>query len=226
MFGMTTAQVARAARVLEVVAKDWRELSVGTEGFLAQKDRAGLLGQRVVWGEMDSMSHVNNVTYTRYAESARVEWLMNFGAHIDPTNKKELNELMTPRGVGLILRSIRTDYKFPMTWPDRVSVFHKIRSLPTTSTDSFILDVIIMSERHQRAAARCEEDIVVYDYKVGTKTPLRPFMVKAFKETFQLQEEARERNCKRVKGLLEDIRALEAETWDKEGAVEDMGGKR
>ncbi len=55
MFGMSTAQVARAAKVLDVVAKDWRELSVGSEGFLAQKGRAGLLGHRVVWGEMDSM---------------------------------------------------------------------------------------------------------------------------------------------------------------------------
>ncbi len=97
--------------------------------------------------------------------------------------------------------------------------------LPTASTDSFILDVIIMSERHQRVAARCVEDIVVYDYKAGKKTALRPFMVEAFREAFKLQEEARVINYERVKGLLEDVRALEAETWDKEGAVEDMGGK-
>lgn len=44
-----------------------------------------------------------------------------------------------------------------MAWPDRISVYHKLRSLPTSSTNSFILDVIIISERHQRPAARCVE---------------------------------------------------------------------
>lgn len=52
--------------------------------------------------------------YNRYAESARVNWATNYAAS-DPANKKEWNELMTPKGVGLILRSIKTDYKFVST---------------------------------------------------------------------------------------------------------------
>lgn len=50
--------------------------------------------------------------YTRYAESARVEWAYNFAKYIDPDNSKEWTDLWTPRGIGMILRSIRTDYKF------------------------------------------------------------------------------------------------------------------
>jgi len=34
------------------VARDWRELLAGSEGFLVGKGRAGLEGQEVVWGEM------------------------------------------------------------------------------------------------------------------------------------------------------------------------------
>jgi hypothetical protein len=49
--------------------------------------------------------------YNRYAESARVNWTLNFAAS-DPKHKAEWMELMTPKGVGLILRSIKTDYKF------------------------------------------------------------------------------------------------------------------
>lgn len=56
--------------------------------------------------------HVNNVTYNRYAESARVNWAQKYATHIDPAHKKEWSELCTPRGIGLILRSIKTDYKF------------------------------------------------------------------------------------------------------------------
>jgi len=111
-----------------------------------------------------------------------------------------------------------------MVWPDRIAVYHKLRSAPTPSTDSFILDVLILSERHQRPAARCVEDIVVYDYKRGQKVPLRGFMVERFLETFALQEEAKARNGRRVRELVGRVERLEKGSWGREGAVEDMGG--
>ena len=55
--------------------------------------------------------HVNNVMYNRYAESARVNWTLKFASQ-DPAHKKEWLELMSPKSIGLILRSIKTDYKF------------------------------------------------------------------------------------------------------------------
>jgi hypothetical protein len=55
---------------------------------------------------------VNNVMYIRYAESARVNWAYNYAVHIDPGNRRQWDELCTPRGDGMILRSMKTDYKF------------------------------------------------------------------------------------------------------------------
>ena len=110
-----------------------------------------------------------------------------------------------------------------MTWPDRISVYHRLRSAPISSTDAFTLDVLILSERHQRPAARCIEDIVVYDYKLGQKASLQPFMVEKFQESFLLQEESKKRNEGRVRDLLKRVEKLEKESWDREGAVEDMG---
>lgn len=110
-----------------------------------------------------------------------------------------------------------------MKYPDRISVFHKLASEPTADTDSFILNVLILSERHQRPAARCVEDIVVYDYQKSKKAPLKPFMVDRFRETWKLQEEAKARNSDRVRSLLDRVRALEKNTWDREDAVEDFG---
>ena len=49
--------------------------------------------------------------YNRYAESARVNWTLNFAAS-DPTHKKDWLDLMSQKSIGLILRSIKTDYKF------------------------------------------------------------------------------------------------------------------
>lgn len=113
-----------------------------------------------------------------------------------------------------------------MTWPDHISVYHKLASQPTSSTDSFVLDVLILSELHKRPAARCVEDIVVYDYKRGKKTPLRPFMVDAFRQTWQLQEEAKKQNSDRVRSLLDRVQALEKDTWDNPDAVEDLGSAK
>jgi acyl-CoA thioesterase FadM len=59
----------------------------------------------------DVTGHVNNVMYNRYAESARVNWTRNFAAS-DPKHEKQWMELITPKSIGLILRSITTDYKF------------------------------------------------------------------------------------------------------------------
>jgi len=170
--------------------------------------------------------HVNNVTYNRYAESARIQWALNFANSIDPAHKREWSELWTPLGVGLILRSIRTDYKFPMTWPDHVTVLHKLRSMPNQDTDHFILDVVILSELHRRPAARCVEDSVVYDYKKGKKAPLRPFMVDKFRETFALQEQAKEKYGRRVLDLLRRVQLLEKSSWDRADAVEDLGSAK
>lgn len=38
--------------MLEEIALNWRGLVAGSEGFLSDKNRAGLYRQEVVWGEM------------------------------------------------------------------------------------------------------------------------------------------------------------------------------
>ncbi|KAL8952717.1 MAG: hypothetical protein Q9222_001366 [Ikaeria aurantiellina] len=74
-----------------------------------------------------------------------------------------------------------------------------------------------------RAAARCVEDIVVYDYRHGHKTSLKPFMFDQFNDTWRAQEEAKARSGDEIQGLFERVRRLEVDSWDREGAVEDMG---
>ncbi|KAK5700005.1 hypothetical protein LTR97_006139 [Elasticomyces elasticus] len=214
-FGADEEQTQKAGLVLSEIARDWRELVAGSEGFLTDAKRRGIYRQEVVWGEMDAMG--------AYAESGRVQWTQKLGMHIDPVNRDAWRTVMSPSEAGLILKSITTHFKFPMTWPDHISIYHKLRSEPTSGTSSFVLDVLIMSELHQRPAARLVEDIVVYDYKKGKKIYLPPFMLNVFGDTWKLQEEAKTRNSERVSRLLEDVRKLEHSTWDRSDAVEHMG---
>lgn len=117
-----------------------------------------------------------------------------------------------------------------MKWPDTITVFHKLRhspssTTPTTDPSSFILDVLILSEVHQRPAARCEEDIVIYDYAAGKKAPISGFIKEGFQKAWQEQEEEKARVEKRIAEVEEMVRKLEMDSWDRPGAVEDMGGR-
>lgn len=112
-----------------------------------------------------------------------------------------------------------------MTWPDRISVYHKLRSRPTPSTDAMVLDVMILSEVRQRPAARCLEDCVVYNYRTARKASLPPWMLDQFEKTFDLQEVAKRENGAKIEGLLGRVEALEKKTWDRPDAIEQFGGR-
>ncbi|KAL2255838.1 hypothetical protein VTK26DRAFT_2631 [Humicola hyalothermophila] len=227
MFGCTTAQVARAGEVLRAVATEWRALLAGSEGFLTG-GRRGLDRREIAWGEMDAFGHVNNVNYYRYAESARVNWMTNFAVHVDPKHRKQWEELMTPKSVGLIMRSLKADFKFPMVYPDKISVYHKLRVRPEgdPAPSSIILDCIVLSHQHRRISCRLEEDIVVYDYRAAKKTSMPDFMVDLFQKTWQMQEDETVRARTRIWELIESVERLEKETWDRPDAVEDMGSAK
>ncbi|KAL1884206.1 hypothetical protein VTK73DRAFT_5342 [Phialemonium thermophilum] len=249
-FGCSPGQVERAARVLRAVATEWRHLLAGSEGFLTGGDeqhhvggrkgpgRPGLIGHRIAWGDMDSFGHVNNVNYFRYAESARVNWISDFAVHVDPKHRKQWTELMTTRSSGLIMRTLKCEYKFPLVYPDIISVYHKLRFSPNSGGDSdfttaispahdpaaFILDCIIVSHKHRRIAARLEEDIVVYDYAAGRKAAALPsFVSDVFRATWAQQQRETSRSRAQIWDLIREVEALEKETWDRQDAVEDMG---
>lgn len=44
-----------------------------------------------------------------------MNWLLTLAAAADLAQRQEWSELMTPKSVGLILRSIKTDYKLVRT---------------------------------------------------------------------------------------------------------------
>ncbi|KAK6836730.1 hypothetical protein PG987_007225 [Apiospora arundinis] len=219
IFGCSPAQVHRVAGVLGALTREWRSLSAGSEGFLQQ---GGLEGQAVVWGEMDSFQHVNNAAYIRYAEASRVNWVRYF-ANVNPAHADDWRDLMNPRGVGLIMKSIKADYKFPVVYPDRISVYHKLRSLPSESDTSLILDCMILSHKHRRIAARTEEDVVIYDYGAGKKATMPPFVLQTFRDTWERQEGETRRARLRIQELAREVETLEKETWNREDAVEDLG---
>ncbi|QIX01071.1 hypothetical protein AMS68_006588 [Peltaster fructicola] len=221
-FGLDDEQKIIAGDVLSTLSRDWRELVAGSEGFLTQKHRRGLYRYPIAWAEQDPFAHINNIVYNRWAETGRIVWTRNFGNYIDRKRSAYWNQLMVPKDEGLILRKITTEFKFPMTFPDRVSVYHKLSSEPDSS-DAVLLDSVILSESKQRIAARTYEDIALYNYDEGRKVNKQSWMLDILRDTWTLQEETKKVNSDRVQVLLDKVRQLELDSWDRPDAVEDMG---
>ena len=111
----------------------------------------------VAWGDMDAMQHVNNTVYFRYFESGRIAYF----------ERLELMDQMKETGVGPILASASCRFKFPLTYPDTISVGVRVTDM---GEDRFTMAFRVVSHRHQRVAAEGDGLIVTYDYRAGRKT--------------------------------------------------------
>lgn len=212
LHGTHPAEARESSALLQTLAHNWRRYVAMREGYLVTPQHRGLYRHAVVWGEMDSIGHVNNVAYSRWAESARINWTRCVAIHVDPDNRTQWETLWTSCGLGLILRGLNMEYKFPMRFPDKVSVYHRLIS---TGDDSFKLGAIILSEKHQRVSAKCTEDIVVYNYQPSNplqnpgKVAIPPFMEKVFKEIFHAQEKAARDAEEEMADIEERLNVLE-----------------
>jgi len=113
----------------------------------------------ILWGDEDAFGHVNNVTYLRWCESVRVEYLCRIG----------LFPSLPPTATGPILASMKCDYKWPLTFPDTVEVGARVTRIGTAS---FRMEHRIVSRKLNRLAAEAESVLVVLDYGAGKSVPL------------------------------------------------------
>ncbi len=112
----------------------------------------------VIWGDMDAARHVNNTVYFRYFENARIAYFEQIGFGLDLT-----------ASVGPILAHTQCRFRFPLTYPDTVSVGTGVTGL---GEDRFLMRFTVVSHRHGRVAAQGDGLIVSYDYPNQSKAPL------------------------------------------------------
>lgn len=67
------------------------------------------------------------------------------------------------------------------------------------------MEVIIISHAEQRPAARCFEDIVVYDYQAARKATLPAFMVGELDSAYDAQEEAKAKALTKIQELQSSL---------------------
>jgi acyl-CoA thioester hydrolase len=112
--------------------------------------------QAVVWGDMDSFCHVNNVVYFRYFENARLEYF----------RRLDWDSIQEATGVGPILHSTAARFRLPLTYPDRIRIGARVKDF---GIDRFTLEHRILSERLGGIATEGTGTVVAFDYPRGQK---------------------------------------------------------
>jgi len=111
----------------------------------------------LLWGDMDSAKHINNLIYLKWAETARI---LIFDQMMDTSfDGKE----------GPILGWQDCKYIFPMTFPDTALVTCEVTEV---LSDRFMMIANIYSLRHARIAAKSSQSIIPYDYIELKKIPI------------------------------------------------------
>jgi acyl-CoA thioester hydrolase len=118
-----------------------------------------IVEQAVVWGEMDSYRHVNNVVYFRYFENGRLEYFRRLG----------WDEIEHQTGVGPILAATSARFRKPLTYPDTIAIGTRVASL---AEDRFVLKHVIVSRKLNAVVTEGEGTIVAFHYKSGKKASI------------------------------------------------------
>src|SRR5476649_1326307 len=92
-----------------------------------------VVAQAVIWGDMDSYQHVNNVVYFRYFENVRLEYIRRIGWF----------DLENATGIGPILASTQARFRRPLTYPDTIHIGARLLEM---KDDRFTIEHQIVSD--------------------------------------------------------------------------------
>lgn len=128
-----------------------------------------IVTQAVVWGDMDSYQHVNNVVYFRYFENGRLEYFRRIGWF----------EIEEATGIGPILASTQARFRRPLTYPDTIHIGTRLLEM---KEDRFTIEHRIVSDALNDVATEGQGMLVSFHYATSKKMPLPEELKKRIRE--------------------------------------------
>jgi acyl-CoA thioester hydrolase len=116
--------------------------------------------ERVRFGDLDAMRHLNNVVYLRYFESARIAYLRSLVPAHDPAHPES-------GPFGVIFAECHINYRAPVHFDEEVAVHCSISDVRRSS---FRVDFAMRVD--ERLVAAGYGVLVGYDYTAGAAAPL------------------------------------------------------
>jgi acyl-CoA thioester hydrolase len=129
----------------------------------------------IQWGDMDAFSHVNNVIYIRWFETARIELFIELWGG----NGINLQEILDGDGVGPILANFNINYHLPLLYPDIVHINTRISKVGNSSFG--VSHQLFSKNNRNKIIASADSVVVMYNYQKGEKFLLKDDQIKKLK---------------------------------------------
>jgi acyl-CoA thioester hydrolase len=126
-------------------------------GKLVQTDRMTMR-----WGEMDALGHMNNVSYLRYFEEARISWF------------ERLNIEYQAKGEGPILGTITCKYLKPAIYPLELEITTRVGKAGSSSFRMW--HELYNANDPKERFAEAEAVLVWIDIAAGRSRPMPDWM--------------------------------------------------
>ena len=130
----------------------------------------------IQWGDMDAFSHVNNVIYIRWFETARIELFTELWGG----NGINLQEILDGDGVGPILANFNINYHLPLLYPDTVHINTRISKVGNSSFG--VSHQLFSKNNGNKMIASADSVVVMYSYQKGEKFLLSDDHIKKLKD--------------------------------------------
>jgi acyl-CoA thioester hydrolase len=112
---------------------------------------------RIDWSELDYFGHVNNISFFKYIQAARVNYWDQIGL---TRSHRETN-------IGPMLASCKCDFKRPLFYPGEVTIRSRVDFIKNTS---FSICHELRNEQGE-LAAEAQDVMVMFDFNTNVKVP-------------------------------------------------------
>jgi len=110
---------------------------------------------RIDWSELDYFGHVNNVSFYKYIQAARVNYWDQIG----------LTQSHRATNIGPMLVSCKCDFKRPLFYPGKITIYSRIDFIKETS---FSLQHLIIDDK-ANISAEATDVMVMFDFNKNEK---------------------------------------------------------
>lgn len=117
--------------------------------------------ERVRFGDLDAMRHLNNVVFLRYFETARIAFLRSLLPEHDPARPEG--------GFGIIFAECSIRYRSPVYFDEELDVICSVGEVRRSA-----FQVVFEMKVGDRLAAEGFGWLVGYDYEAHAASPLPP----------------------------------------------------
>jgi acyl-CoA thioester hydrolase len=129
---------------------------------------------RIDWSELDYFGHVNNVSFFKYIQAARVNYWDKIG----------LTESHRKTNIGPMLASCKCDFRQPLFYPGQITILSRVDFIKNTS---FSICHRIISDKGE-ISAEAQDVIVMFDFnrheKISFPKDLKEEIEKLENQTF------------------------------------------